>query len=174
MEEDELLDLVDANDQVIGTIMRSEYPRLISENLGYIRASDMFILNSQGELWVPKRTPNKEIAPNGLDYSCGGHVGSGETYLESAVREIVEELNLELQPDQLIPIEKLRADDIKYFRQIYLYETDTEPTFNPEDFVSAEWLTPKALLTKIESGVPAKKGFPETIEAIVNAGYITN
>lgn len=56
MSEDEILDLVDDKDEVIGKISRSQYDRLVTEKLDYIRAIYMFIRNSKGQLWVPKRT----------------------------------------------------------------------------------------------------------------------
>lgn len=79
--EDELLDLVNAHDEVIGTINRKEYDQMLQSNSGYIRASELFIINSKGRLWIPVRTAEKKIAPNGYDYSAAGHVGAGDTYL---------------------------------------------------------------------------------------------
>ncbi len=165
--EDELLDLVDCNDKVIGTILRSETDKLTREKLGYIRASDMFIQNDEGKLWIPKRTPNKRIAPNGLDYSMGGHVASGETYIESALREIQEELNLTLSESDLIFVKKFGPTVSPYFRNLYIYKSNIAPNYNPEDFVSASWLTPKELIEKLDEGVPAKSTLRETVEALI-------
>ena len=76
--DDEILDLVDRDDNVIGTINRMDYDRMVAENLGYLRAVHLFILNSRGQIFVPIRTADKTVAPNGCDYSAGGHVGTGE------------------------------------------------------------------------------------------------
>jgi len=170
-EEDELLDLVNQDDEVIGTIMRSDYDRLAEEKHGWIRAIDMFIINSQGQLWIPKRPPHKKIAPNGLDFSCGGHVGSGESYTESALREIEEELNVSLNKDDLEFVKKFRDDDIRYFREVYIYRSDETPQYNTDDFVSAEWITPTELLAKLESGVAAKGSIAPTVKELIRLGY---
>lgn len=167
MEDDELLDLVDENDKVIGTIYRSEFYRLESENLGYIRACELFIQNDEGKLWIPKRTASKRIAPNGLDYSCGGHVGSGQTYMEAMLREIREELGLRLTPDDLRFIIKFRPrPKLPYFRNFYVYRSNTAPSYNPDDFVGAAWMTVEELAEKLQSGVPAKSSLLESVAVL--------
>lgn len=166
MHNDELLDLVNINDEIIGTIWRSEYDKLADEDLGYIRAVDMFIQNSKGELWIPKRTAHKKIAPNGLDYSAGGHVSSGETYEEAAIKEIGEELNLEVTEDDLELLGTMgpERNGLRYFRRIYRLRSDTAPQYNPEDFQSAEWISVTGLIKLIESGVTAKDSILPTLE----------
>ncbi|HEX7484398.1 MAG TPA: NUDIX domain-containing protein [Candidatus Saccharimonadales bacterium] len=163
----ELLDLVDENDEVIGTIFRSNYGDLIEKKLGYIRAVEMFIQNDEGKLWVPTRTADKKIAPNGLDYSVGGHVGSGESYVESALREIEEELNLTIDPSKLEFVAKFNPGVIPYFRHFYIYRSNEAPVYNSGDFVGAEWLSPKEILDKIDSGVAAKTSLRETVESML-------
>ncbi len=165
--DDELLDLVDDNDETIGTVWRSKYHELVEKKLGNIRAVEMLIQNDKGQLWIPKRTAEKRIAPNGLDYSMGGHVSSGETYLQSALREIEEELNLKLNKDDLIFVKKFSPLDLPYFRVLYIYKSNVAPSYNLSDFVSAEWLTPLDLIAKLDSGVPAKTNMRETISALL-------
>src|SRR5690348_386655 len=156
-ESEEILDLVNDRDEVIGTIARSDYDRMVEQKLGYIRAIDMFIQNDDGQLWIPRRTAHKKIAPNGFDYSTGGHVDSGETYLQAALREIREELNLALTESDLTFIKKYSPGDIAYFRELYVYRSNETPDFNPDDFTEAFWLSPDELLTKLDAGEPAKR-----------------
>lgn len=164
--DDELLDLADENDTVIGTINRKDYNKLIEEQLGYIRASELFILNSEGKLWVPIRTATKTIAPNGYDYSAAGHVGSGDDYLQTIIREAKEEINLDITAVDLEYIDKMRSDVERYFRSVYLLRSDVTPTFNPHDFVSAQWLTPTELLASVDGGHPAKASLRTTVERL--------
>jgi 8-oxo-dGTP pyrophosphatase MutT (NUDIX family) len=162
----ETLDLVDDKDEVIGTIDRAEYDRMVAQNLGYIRSVELLIRNSKGKYWIPTRTADKKIAPNGLDYSMGGHVDAGEEYIEAALREIREELNLFLKPEDIIFITKFPPDLIHYFRVVYLYETDDTPEYNPADFVKAEWLSLKEIEQRLESGIPAKRNLLMTIQEV--------
>ncbi|MHB1865215.1 MAG: hypothetical protein ACYCPS_03585 [Candidatus Saccharimonadales bacterium] len=62
---DELLDVVDGQDRIVGTIKRSNYKQLLKSDKTFIRASNMFIINDKGKIWVPVRTAHKTIAPNG-------------------------------------------------------------------------------------------------------------
>jgi len=57
MAHDELLDLVDRNDKVIGREKRSI---VYAKRLSNFRVINAFIRNSQGELWIPRRTAVKK------------------------------------------------------------------------------------------------------------------
>ncbi len=160
---DEILDLVDADDNVIGTINRKDSSRLLEENLGYIRASELFMLNDEGKLWIPVRTATKTIAPNGYDYSAAGHVESGDNYIDTIIRETKEEINLDISADQIELVAKMRSDEVKYFRSICLLRSNITPEYNTDDFVGAEWLTPTKLLVDIENGHPAKGSLHESV-----------
>lgn len=161
----EILDLVDDRDHVIGTIPRNEFYRLEDNPPGFVRASELFILNQRGQLWIPTRTAHKTIAPNGLDYSMGGHVSSGEDYLTSALRETEEELNLRLQPMDLQFIHKFRPQPgLPYFRNLYIYRSNQAPEYNPDDFVSAAWMSPAELIAAIKNGTPAKTSLLASVE----------
>ncbi len=158
-EDNEILDLVDDDDIVVGTIRHGD--AYTPDGLGgrYIRAVSCFIMNSQGELWVPRRLESKRIAPGGLDYSAGGHVGAGETYEQAIIRELSEELSLQLDASQLVLIGKENPIDTPpyfYFSQVYLYQTDIAPHYNPDDFSGYEWLTVSELQFRLRNGEKAK------------------
>lgn len=163
---EEILDLVNKNDEVIGQIKRSETAVLGDLKHGYIRAVNVFIVNSEGRVWVPTRTADKVVAPNGLDYSVGGHVSSGESYIESCLREAEEEVNLLVNPSQLEFVTKTQPSEANgpYFFELYVLRSDETPEFNPDDFVSAEWLTLEAFLTRLESGVPSKGSLKQSVK----------
>jgi isopentenyldiphosphate isomerase len=161
--DDELLDLVDEDDQIIGTINRNEYGHMLKEKLGFIRAADLFIVNSSGQIYTPVRTASKTIAPNGYDYSAGGHVASGDDYTATIIREAKEEIDLDLSEEDLELVIKTVSKKILYIRSVYLLRSDETPTFNSEDFVSAQWLEPSMLLKNIDEGHLAKSNLHETV-----------
>lgn len=167
MKNDELLDLVDRNDAIIGQIWRSASARLSRTREGYIRAATVLIQNSKGELWIPRRTERKEIAPLGLDSSMQEHVQAGETYKQAAIRGFKEELTLEVDAKNLEYIDKLPpTSDLYYFVVLFRYKTDITPKYNPNDFVSAQWIKPEQLIKKLESGEPAKKSLLPTVRLL--------
>jgi len=53
----------------------------------------IFLKNERGETYLQKRSALMAWYPSHWSASCTGHVSSGESYLEGAVRELREELN---------------------------------------------------------------------------------
>jgi 8-oxo-dGTP pyrophosphatase MutT (NUDIX family) len=88
--QDEIVVVVDENNNVVG-----KAPRYIMRNRGLAhRATYILVFNWNGELFVQKRTPTKDIYPGYYDVATGGVVLAGETYEESARRELEEELGI--------------------------------------------------------------------------------
>ncbi|MBN2515095.1 MAG: NUDIX hydrolase YfcD [Deltaproteobacteria bacterium] len=87
---DERIVIVDGNNNVVGTEYRS-----VMRNRGLLhRATYILVFNSKGDLFVQKRTLTKDIYPGYYDVAVGGVVLAGESYEESADREIEEELGI--------------------------------------------------------------------------------
>jgi isopentenyldiphosphate isomerase len=87
---DELLDVVDANDEFVAVKTRGE----IHASRLMHRAVHILLFNSSGELFLQKRSMNKDEQPGKWDSSAAGHVDSGEDYLQCAERELDEELGI--------------------------------------------------------------------------------
>lgn len=122
---------------------------------------------------VPVRADHKKIAPDGLDYSAGGHVGAGETYEVGLLREIKEELGLMLNESDLrylASFTPLGGDN--WFRKVFVYRTNKAPKYNTDDFKSYEWMTPVELHLALKNGVPAKTSLLETVDFIVKNDLI--
>jgi 8-oxo-dGTP pyrophosphatase MutT (NUDIX family) len=87
---DEIVAIVDEHNKVIGSAPRREM------RAGKLRHRSTYILvfNSQGELFVQKRTMIKDIYPGYYDPCTGGVVLHGESYEESAARELEEEVGI--------------------------------------------------------------------------------
>jgi isopentenyldiphosphate isomerase len=160
---DEILDIVDINENVVGKIARKDSHRVAIEKLGYIRVADLFLLNSLGKIWVPIRTADKVIAPCGYDFSVGGHVESGDNYMQTLIREVKEEINMDIDEKDIEFISNITYDDRACKQNLYLLRTDTTPKFNLNDFVSAEWLTPARLIQSIDSGHKTKSNLKSSV-----------
>lgn len=160
---EEILDIVDNNENVIGQITRKDSHRVATEKLGYIRVSDLFLVNSEGKIWIPTRTTDKVIAPNGYDFSVGGHVESGDSYVQTLIREAKEEVNLDIIEKDLEFISSTTYKDKGYKQNLYLLRTDDTPTYNPNDFTTARWFTPSKLVEDIDNGHAAKSNLKECI-----------
>lgn len=88
---EELVDVVDENDRVVGTVTRSEVK---AKGLLHRVASTM-VFRSDGRLLVHRRTDSKDVFPGSFDCFVGGVVSAGETYEEARDRELAEEMAIE-------------------------------------------------------------------------------
>jgi isopentenyldiphosphate isomerase len=90
MSADELVDVVDENDRVIGRATRRE---MREQNLLHRNAS-VICLTSNGEVFVHRRVHTKDVFPSLYDLFASGVVASGESYDTAAKRELGEELGV--------------------------------------------------------------------------------
>lgn len=68
-------------------------------------AAHIWIFNSKGEVLIQKRSSTKDSYPDLWDISAAGHISSGETMLDGAMREMVEEIGLkDTRPEDLVPV----------------------------------------------------------------------
>lgn len=91
---DELLDLVDENDEVIGTVWKSEAhgcPGMIHREVA------VGVFNDSGEILIQQRSM-KKTSPGEWKITAAGHIGADEDPLLAAKREVNEELGIEIEP----------------------------------------------------------------------------
>lgn len=86
----ELLPVVDWDDREVGVAARAE---IHAKGLLH-RAVHVIATDGAVRLLLQKRSMLKDSFPGWWDISVGGHVGTGESYAEAAVREIGEELGI--------------------------------------------------------------------------------
>lgn len=99
---EEMLEIVDENDNVIGIASRRE----IHEKGLLHREVHVLFITPTGDLIFQKRSMTKDTNPGCLTVAVGGHVGVGDSYALTAQRETKEETGLDIQLSDLIPIEK--------------------------------------------------------------------
>lgn len=96
---EEILDIFTRDGKLIGAKPRSECH---VKNPGfYHRPSWIWIYNSNGEILIQKRAMAKKNWPGYFDMPAAGHVDSGETPLEGAIREAKEEIGVNFKPEDL-------------------------------------------------------------------------
>lgn len=87
----EYFPIVNENGEVIGKATRTECH---SGTFILHPVVHLHVFNSDGELYLQKRAPNKDIQPGKWDTSVGGHVDYGENILTALNREVGEELGI--------------------------------------------------------------------------------
>ena len=88
---DELFDVCDENDVVVGQATRGEVHR---RNLIH-RAVHILVVRSSGEVVLQMRSAAKDQFPSTWTSSASGHVDAGESYDQAARRELAEELGFD-------------------------------------------------------------------------------
>lgn len=167
-EEQELLDVVNESDEVVGSIYRGDIMSLNNTPGRYVRAVELFLQRPNGDIYLPRRSPEKKLFPSSLDHSAAGHMIKGESYEQALVRETKEELGIDVTPKDCVFIKKFTpTDEIFYFRKFYLLRTDKEPILSPEH-VEATWIPPSQLQSFIENDLPTKHTMYEDIDALVD------
>lgn len=96
---DELVDIFDENNKPLNIqIMKSEAH---AKGLWH-RSIHIWIYNSNREVMLQLRAKDKDLFPDRWDVSVAGHVAAGEEIISSAIREIKEEIGLDVNPEDLM------------------------------------------------------------------------
>ncbi len=89
------------------------------------------IVNSAGEIYIQHRTAAKRLWPNRKTISASGHVDPGETFEQAAVREVKEELGIELSVGDLHLIGWFTG--LSHAGPVYEARSNETPIPNPEE-----------------------------------------
>ena len=144
----ELFDVVNANDEVIGQATRGEVHR---RGLMH-RAVHIFVFNSAGQLYLQKRSQTKDKHPGCYDSSASGHHNAGEDADSCARRELREELSLEADAG-LTRLFKIPACDETGWEHVtfYTWQTDAPPQPNSLEIESGRFFNLAEVLRMIEA-----------------------
>jgi len=139
---DELLDVVDDSDSVIGQASRGEVHQ---RNLKH-RAVHILVFSNSGKIFLQKRSSLKDRHPGVWDSSASGHLDAGEKYDVAAIRELKEELGFSPKTP-LKPLFKLEASDATGQEFVWVYRCDSDGPFNlnKEEIEKGDWFSPAEL-----------------------------
>jgi 8-oxo-dGTP pyrophosphatase MutT (NUDIX family) len=133
----ELVDAIDSNNHVTGSLPRSEsYAKKISHRIVHVMLVD------GSKIYLVRRAMTVRYLPGFYCSSAGGHVLSGETSAQAAEREAFEEIGLE-GPHQLIE-EFFFEHEFKVHVSLYIKEfnrTRDLLNLNPSEVMSGEFLS---------------------------------
>ena len=139
---EEIFDVVDENDHVVGQLSRREVHRTGVKH----RAVHILIFNSKGEVFLQKRSMQKDNFPGAWDSSAAGHVDTGEDYDNCALREVREELGhtMERVPERILRIEACSETGQEF---VWVYRHQSEGPFQlcPIEVETGDWFQPAAV-----------------------------
>ena len=136
---EELFDVVNERDEVIDCQTRSTVHRLGLMH----RAAHILVFNTAGQVFLQKRSLKKDRQPGKWDSSASGHVDAGEDYDACAVRELREEIGLQLFATPL-RLFKLAASTETDQEHVWVYRCEAEGPFdlNVEEIERGQWFAP--------------------------------
>ena len=139
---DEIFDVVNERDEVVGQNTRRE---VHARGLLH-RAIHVLVFNEGGEIFLQKRSMTKDREPGKWDSSSSGHVDSGEDYDACAVREVREEIGLQLTapPSRLFKIDACRETGWEFCR-VYQASSEGPFTLHPDEIETGDWFAPEAV-----------------------------
>jgi isopentenyl-diphosphate Delta-isomerase len=143
--QDEIYDVVDNMDQVVGQATRRE---IHQKNLLH-RSIHILVFNFQNEVFLQKRSMDKDENPSLWDISSAGHVDSGETYDDCAHRELWEELGIKAI---LKPLDKIEACQDTYQEHVQVYTCRTNATIkiNLDEISEGKYFDLKTIESEIQ------------------------
>lgn len=142
--DDEVFDIVNERDEVIGQATRRE----VHLKKLWHRAVHVWVVNRDGSVFLQKRSMAKDSAPGCWDSSCSGHLDAGEDYLAAAQRELVEEIGLHVSGAGVLQeVLRLPASELTGWEFMRVYRTESAGPFtlHPAEIDEGRWWTPNEL-----------------------------
>ena len=156
MPSDELLDVVDENDNVIGQEIKKDVLGKLLLHRGVV----IFIFNSKGEIFVHKRTADKIIYPSMFDMTCGGSVQSRETFDKAAARETTEESGIKSPELQFLFDDRYKSELDNVLAKIYKVVYDGEIKIQKSEIVEGYFIS----ITKLKELMEKEKFCPDSLQ----------
>ena len=115
----EYIDIFDENNNPTGEIKEKQKAH---EDGNFHRTAHVWIINDNNELLLQKRSASKKSHPNCWDISGAGHIRAGESVTKGAIRELKEELGVEVEEKDLQYISTIKSTkNLKNMEFGYVY-----------------------------------------------------
>lgn len=134
------------------------------------RAVYGFIFNKNGDVLLQKRSKTKKLWPDLWDVTAGGHVLKGEFGSQALIREIKEELNIDVNDTEIKYLVGSTSTNIKgniinnHFNECYIITKDVEISkikLQEEEVSDIKWFSKEEILNRINNnfeGLTEKTG----------------
>ena len=134
------------------------------------KAVAVFIMNSKNQVLLQKRSVNKKLWPNLWDMTAGGHVLAGEFGFQSIIREIKEEIGINVDKSDILFIGASISDTVKgeiknrHYNEYYIVNKEigiSELKLQTEEVSDAKWFDMNDVIKRIDdnyNGITEKIG----------------
>lgn len=144
----EFFDLLDENGALTGnTKLRSQ----VHKDGDWHRTVHVWFLNSKRELLIQKRLDTKKSYPGLWDISAAGHIEAGDGSIDSAIKEVREELGVNVLPGELEFLFTIKGKSVtnngtfvdSEFNDVYLVNKDVDLSsyqIQPEEVAAVKYV----------------------------------
>lgn len=134
------------------------------------RAIYGFIFNKNGDVLLQKRSANKKLWPNLWDITAGGHVLAGEFGYQALIREMREELGLDISKTEIMYLVGSTSTNIQkniinnHFNECYIVNKDVDISkikLQEDEVSDIRWFTRQEIIDRINNnydGITDKTG----------------
>lgn len=150
--ESELFPIVDVNGNIVGSATRQECH---SGKMLLHPVVHLHIFNSNGSVYLQKRSMSKDIQPGKWDTAVGGHVDLGESIYMALKREAKEELGIEIEKPRYLCSYPFRSSvEYELVNVFYLQVEDNfNPSLSPEEISDGRFWSRQEIEASIGKGV---------------------
>lgn len=154
---EEYFDVLDENGEFTNRVESRE--KCHKDGLWH-KAVALFIINSKNQVLLQKRSANKRLWPNLWDITAGGHVLTGEFGFQSIIREIKEEIGIDINKNDITFIGASTSQNIKneiknkHFNEYYIVNKDidvSELVLQEEEVSDAKWFEKEDVINRINN-----------------------
>src|SRR5262245_62126821 len=142
---DELVDVVDEQDAVVGVATRREM------RAGRLRHRCVFVVvrARDGRVLVHRRSEAKDVWPGRWDLAAGGVLAQGESFGDGALRELAEELGISGVALKSLGTGRYDDESVAEVAAVYEVVWDGPVDFTDGEVVEAKWVTTAELATMV-------------------------
>jgi isopentenyl-diphosphate delta-isomerase len=148
-------------------------------------AAHVWILNTERQILIQRRSSTKENYPNLWDISVAGHISAGEGPVEAALREAQEELGITLDPGECCYLftvaEQVELNNANYidneYHHVFLVEKDLDVRdlkFNDGEVAEVRFVALRELQTSLTTDpsgfVPHQEEYRKLFEELIEDG----
>jgi isopentenyldiphosphate isomerase len=102
------------------------------------------LVNKKGEILCPKRSEKLSHMPGRWQAHFSGHVNFGQTFEESAVRELYEESGIKKEQTEIFFLEEVKNHELKHIGKIFVCLFDGQISdlhFADGEITEARWMS---------------------------------
>lgn len=159
--QEEVYDFVSEDDEVLGQATRGE----IHARKLIHRSAHVFIVDSQGRIWLQQRSMEKDLYKGFWNSSASGHLDAGEDYDGGGAREFGEEIKNVRGPLVKVGRFKDYNPDDRENSCLFIVRHDGEVEFNREEIQDGRFFGVQEIKDELTAG---KRDFTPGFKAAFN------